>query len=500
MRLDGAFTVLLLLIGGVSAGTGEFDFPPVNLNVKDSGVTVSFTHPLLFYRQLKPADEDTFIFNFSSDVGQFDGFCTDDKDDCKLDISFPEGVEKCVSLKGSLIDRNHFGDVVFRETGRICLSAAVLPPTNVTLSCPNVNVTVSWEHGEQHARTRFRVHIGGSAGHHVSETTDRQYDLSHFVWASEERYLGFHYVTVTAIEGGDQSESVTSKTFTFNKLKLAQISCEVDFPPVDLNEKDSGATLSFANPLHFYRELKQAVKPDTTNFKFTNSSDGDLLRRLQTCTAEQEICKQDISFPEDVEKCVRLKGWLNAGNNVGKVVFRETGRICASTSTELHAVTLTIMLFVLGILIVVITIVICKVKAWTMKVPSLPKPLLPDHMEGVLMYAPVPRADISQLTVSKPCKNPSVSSEEEEENDLTENLQDSSVGSDVRPPAGSYTKGELSEEYGKDDDSADDSVKTETVWIDLDEGVEDEVSPYDCPHTLQVDMGDGDMVTGYSTR
>lgn len=47
-----------------------------------------------------------------------------------------------------------------------------------------------------------------------------------------------------------------------------------------------------------------------------------------------------------------------------------------------------------------------------------------------------------------------------------------------------------------DDDSADESEKTECVYMNSEEG-EEERSPYDSPHNLQMDMGGGEMVTGY---
>ncbi|XP_042340339.1 interferon gamma receptor 1 [Plectropomus leopardus] len=371
---------------------------------------------------------------------------------------------------------------------------AVPPPKNVTLSCSNLKVTASWDPSKQHPQTRFKVHIQGSAGDSENETTDHHYDLSPFVWASEDRYLGFHYVTVTAIVGDNQSEPVKSQTFTFNTLKLAHIMCELDFPPVDLDENDSGATVSFVNPFHFYRELKLADKPDTAAFKFNVSSDGvSLSRPAETCTLEQEQCKRDISFPEKVDKCVILKGWLNAGNNVGEVMFRKTHRVCPSVSTELHAIALTVMLFILAIVIALIVIAVCKLKVWTIKMPNLPDILnsdLQNCKEYDPKYAPVPQESFSPLTVSEPCKNPSISSEEE--NDLPPDL-DSSAGSGIQRL--------YMEAYGRGYDSTDNSEKTEIVSIDLEEEEgegEEEASAYDRPHTLQVDMGDGEMITCYS--
>lgn len=60
----------------------------------------------------------------------------------------------------------------------------------------------------------------------MHETTDHQYDLSPFVWESEERYMDYYVVTVTAIQGGVLSEPVKSKSFTFNRLKPATMECE----------------------------------------------------------------------------------------------------------------------------------------------------------------------------------------------------------------------------------------------------------------------------------
>lgn len=42
----------------------------------------------------------------------FNGSCTA-QEDCKRRVSFPLGVEKCVTLRG---------DGAFRDTGRVCLS------------------------------------------------------------------------------------------------------------------------------------------------------------------------------------------------------------------------------------------------------------------------------------------------------------------------------------------------------------------------------------------
>uniref|UniRef100_A0A8D0D3I4 Interferon gamma receptor 1 n=1 Tax=Sander lucioperca TaxID=283035 RepID=A0A8D0D3I4_SANLU len=355
------------------------------------------------------------------------------------------------------------------------------------------------EHGPQ---TRFIVQIEGSEGKpYQNETTDHRYNLSDYIWASEKRYMDLHYVTVTAVEGGNQSEPVTSETLSFNDLKTVKIKCELDFPPVDVYEKDSGATVSFRNPLHYYSQLKHAVKTDATIFKFS-SDYGDV---DGVCTVKQKNCKHDISFPEGAEKCVNLTGSLFKEDRSSYVLFRKT-HICATPSTPSAA--FAIMLFLLFVVISVVIFLICKAKAWTMnqigeKNNNQPTNLIinfeaaRNHWDGE--YDPVSSTDYSLLTVipAKPCKNLSVSSEDgdslsKDRDSLTEDSCCSSSG------------GELGDGYRGDEDFAEDSVKTETLSIDVEGMEENERSPYDCPHNLprnlQVDMGDGDMVTGYSER
>lgn len=113
----------------------------------------------------------------------------------------------------------------------------------------------------------------------------------------------------------------------------------------------------------------------------------------------------------------------------------------------------------------------------------------PDPRDQALKYDDVRQNEIEISAVrvtDEPCKKPSVSSEEE--NNPYEDLQRG-----LLEAAGWIPKG-----HRTDDDSADDSEKTECVSMDSKEG-EEERSPYDRPHNLQIDMGDGDMATGYRT-
>ncbi|XP_068583195.1 interferon gamma receptor 1 [Cebidichthys violaceus] len=368
--------------------------------------------------------------------------------------------------------------------------SAVPSPKNVKLSCQNLKVSVSWEYSEQTPETSFRVDVGGSAGSLVIDTTEHQYDLSPFIWASEEHYMGFHHVTVTAEEGGNQSKPIQSQTFTFNFLKTADINCKLDFPTVDLVENESGATVSVMNPFSF-TELEKAVKSDSSTFKFTVTTSSG--KTDGACTAQDKVCKLDILFPEGAEKCVKtLKGTLFDGIEVSQVQFNETGPICVSKPTGVDVQMLAILLCAFSIVAAVIIVAICVVKAWRLTAsPKPPTSLRPNHNEGALRYTPVCPTYISPVTVAG--NNPLVSSEEEEEED---HLRDSSVN--YQPSARSYAEGGL---LSEGEDSADDSEKTEVVSMDLEEEEEEEeVLAYDRPQTLQLDMGDGDMVTGYTER
>ncbi|XP_056264382.1 uncharacterized protein LOC130189545 isoform X2 [Pseudoliparis swirei] len=434
MLPGGAFMVLLLVFGGVSTAplpSGELDFPPVELeDLGNSAMSVSFTHPLVFYGE-KPAEP--FHFTVSTGGEDFNGSCTA-QEDCKRRVSFPLGVEKCVTLRG---------DGAFRDTGRVCLSGE--PPLNVTLSCRHLNVSVSWQHGGPPG-AGFRVHMGGSAGlrHQVNDTTALRFDLNRFVWASERRYLGFLFVTVTAKEGRGQSASAT-RTFSYNLLKFPDVRCDLDFPTVVLKDSESGATLSFRNPLDIHEKLRPA-----SAIQFSaGGSNG-------SCSAADDLCKLDLLFPEGAKKCVKtLTGTLLGRGGVGKVAFRKTGPVCASSSTDANMLTLGIMLLLLLIIVVVMVIIaVWKAKAYTMK--TLPNPRIPpmeNHEEG-LRYAPVPYIDISPLTVTD---HRARMEEEEEEEDEEAALQ---CGGGGHQPDPQYADGGLSE------GSCDDSGEMEAVEME----------------------------------
>ncbi|XP_022623386.1 uncharacterized protein LOC111238244 isoform X2 [Seriola dumerili] len=385
------------------------------------------------------------------------------------------------------------------------VSAVIVPsPTNVTLSCQNLKTTVRWEYSEQQPQTSFEVLIISSEGRQKNETTDHQYDLSPFIWESEQRYEGYYSVNVTAVQGGRKSAPAKSQSLSFNEVKPAHVKCELDFPPVSLTEGGSGATVSFYNPVHFYKELQTATKQNNVVFRFTVLN---ITGKLGTadCRLENTICRYDFSFPEGVDECVSLDGELFDRNFINSVKFRQTSPVCVTESAEVHMVTLTILLCVFIIIIILAAIAIYKVRAYLNEKSIHPTFLkfIPSDKRYVFKTN---EENISPLVV----EDNSYSSEEE--GGTPEDHRGGggcggggrSNGSD-QLTAG-YGGGDLLEDSSQepdtaDEDSADDSVKTECVMIEEEEEEEWEVrvGAYDCAHNIP-DTGDEQVNVVYTQR
>ncbi|XP_034999211.2 interferon gamma receptor 1 [Hippoglossus stenolepis] len=344
----------------------------------------------------------------------------------------------------------------------------VPPPTNVTVSCRNLRVWVSWEFSDQQPHTSFRVEIQSSNGYFKNETTEHQYDLSGFIWKSLDHYMGFHSVRVTALQRGGESQPVRSESFTFSMNRMADKHYALEFPPVEVVAGDSGNTVSFPSPFHFYTELKQAEKQETAFFEFNVSSDQG--NYTSVCRLTDVTCRYDL--PHSEEQCVRVKGWLDYGNSVERVEFRETDRICPSKSSDPHVMTFAlVLLFVLVVIISVLTISICKVRAWTLEIWKTQKTLKaldiePNNEEHELLR-PVEEV-FSPVMVVEHSSSSSLSSEDG-------GLQD--CGACVMEDGGS--------ERGEPEEEAAD---------------QEAVGNYDrahAPAAVRVDLGDGEVAYAY---
>ncbi|XP_023189910.1 uncharacterized protein LOC102225433 [Xiphophorus maculatus] len=388
-------------------------------------------------------------------------------------------------------------------------SGAVPPPSNVMVNCINLNTTVSWDYSKHQPQTIFRVNITGSSavGSFEANTRDHHYDLRQFVFGSKERYLSFMVVDVTAFQGGEQSEAVRSQSFSFNHLKSVDKKCSLDFPDVKVHKTEEGASVKFPNPLHFYDELKRTVSPNS-NAALDYSVSSSENTFTETCRASDETCKLDVTV-----ECVTLKGslWFEP-LRVNQIEFKETKEYCSEKQgAEVDG--LVMFAIILGsiflIIIIVAVAVVCKVEAWTTKIPM---PKIRENSEGngerQSFFTPHVNPENSPVSVvSPPVETTSLVSEDE--NFCEQPEPDDGAGDYDCRTNGNYADGGYLEESipnldlesfvsganGTDDDSPDGSVKTECVSLS---STEEESSPYDRPHAYsQTDLGDGEPVIGY---
>ncbi|XP_055365715.1 interferon gamma receptor 1 [Betta splendens] len=387
----------------------------------------------------------------------------------------------------------------------LCAASAITvpPPTDVTVSCQNVNTTVSWKHAEE-TETRFQVTLKGADPRTlVIETLARELDLTRFLWDSMDSCMDNYYVEVTALWDGTQSAAVRSISFSFNSLKPPRLMCLLDFPPVELTVGESGAMVSFQNPLRFYEELKRVTRQDV-GASFTYSVATQRKQFNASCSKDELVCRRDVVFSEGEERFVTLSGRFCKRDCLGEVVFRTTEPIfqndLTSSGFDRDALILTVslasMLGVFLLVVAAVTVAICKVRGWTMDKtdPQTPrvlvfadegKPMVLPHFPHGGTVEPV-RALIpdcpTETEESKdddlgPCSKASISSEE--------GYQDGGLSEDSNQGSGSGPSGTSASEW------------TECVSVSSEE--DKCAGGYDRQHRL-LDVGDGDMVMSYGNR
>ncbi|XP_075993031.1 interferon gamma receptor 1 [Genypterus blacodes] len=341
--------------------------------------------------------------------------------------------------------------------------SAVLPPTDVTVSCHNLKTVVRWNYSEQQGDSSFRVNVSGSEGHFQTVTQERHYDLSHFLLQSVYHLLGFHYVQVTAIQASHESATVTSQTFAFNEAKTTHIKCTLDFPPVVLTVDGLGARVTFQNPLQWYQELKNFHRLQAF-LDFTVTVVGGGGEEFNTQCLSSETCSCDVQLLERrKEQCVELSGGMVV-ERIHRVPFTEMSVCAQDTTDDFSTLTLALLLSFLATVVAVLIFCICKVKAWTMTSPSPPYSLAPPCSN-----AGTPVMDLKKDVVSRA-----------EHVDCTSR----------RPSdGGEYGRGGDLEELEAEDAAGHDSSEEEAS-----------ASGYDRKQRLQVDMGGGDMVMAYDGR
>ncbi|KAM4612384.1 interferon gamma receptor 1 [Polymixia lowei] len=386
------------------------------------------------------------------------------------------------------------------------VSAIVPPPQNVTVSCQNFQTIVYWNYSEQ-LQTSFRLNMSGYIWY---ETEEHKYDLTPFIWESTKRNLDFHYVKIAAVRGRQESKMVESPTFTFNDQTPANIKCKLDFPPVEMEWKDSEATVWFDNPLRLNKELKWWA--DAT-IHFTVLNDESQGQYEGTCTTEKTCICHFSALQSNDTLCVTLKGQISDGNGFSWVLFKDTDPICAQKppAQETHLLIVAITLLIIGVAIIVVIMMICMKKTWVTHSSPEPKVLVFLHSNPENNIINLPDEKMSCIDRIEPAVDKLHSSLMAlPEADPSETHTNSS-GSDVSPTNSigpMYMEGGLSESSSQEMEHTGLTSEThrsqvsnvedsETVSIDS-EGEEVSLmgSGYDRPHRL-MDMGGGDMVKCY---
>ncbi|KAF7214419.1 interferon gamma receptor 1 precursor [Nothobranchius furzeri] len=389
----------------------------------------------------------------------------------------------------------------------------VAPPTNVVVSCQNLNTRVSWDYRSPQPRTVFRVTITGSSGSHEENTTEHTwYDLSPFVWRSATHYQDFLYVTVEAVQGAHQSEAIKSQSFSFNNLKTVHKTCVLDFPRAQLDVGEL-TSVTFENPLKLYPQLN-----DASELQITAIAAGQEFTGL--CLEQHPICKVDVTFVEGQTKCVRLRGVLFNRRGLCQVSFRDEDGICSHEEVkevdEKVAAIIVGSLFVL--VIIVLIVIIWWVKAWSMQTSNLPVILVSKPHQR--LYHPQEKVKISPVFLCSSSKSPAIKpsmsgvcseyhswgaqleDQHQQLEDQHQQLEDQHQQLEDQHQQLEDQHQQLEAEglmsKGTEEDSTDDSTRTDSVSVSSQDEEQQPVSPYDRSHFVEVDMGVGDMVTGYT--
>ncbi|KAJ0033651.1 hypothetical protein NQD34_000758 [Periophthalmus magnuspinnatus] len=237
------------------------------------------------------------------------------------------------------------------------LGLALVPaPEDVTVHCSDNRPRVSWNY-RSHTSANFTVQLVVNEGSFQSQTRHHEFDLSDFIWSNKMQMFDFMYVKITATQGPNRSEPTRSCSFSYNMFKTVDITCRLKFPPVNLTSDGSKATLTFDNPLHFYKELK-AIQPAVFEL--------DIIMKNSTqhrqCFFSEKHCIFSLDFPENSNSCVNLTGHVRKGLEQIEVLHLEP--VCPTTppvDVVTEWVVAILSLVIIFIVIVAVTMAICKV-------------------------------------------------------------------------------------------------------------------------------------------
>uniref|UniRef100_A0A672NMY3 Uncharacterized protein n=1 Tax=Sinocyclocheilus grahami TaxID=75366 RepID=A0A672NMY3_SINGR len=168
-------------------------------------------------------------------------------------------------------------------------------------------VEVQWEYPDLDQDVYFQVKVKDSFSERSSNLTQNHHlNISSMLFnAAHNRY----YVNVTAVRGGEKSNSTKSDDFSYNKFATAKIKCYLDFPEVKLSPKDGKLHVQFTNPLQLYRN-SPALRNLIDDLEYCIETDEGMNEVCETCQIKQNTsCEMSVVFSEHRgEYCIILTG------------------------------------------------------------------------------------------------------------------------------------------------------------------------------------------------
>uniref|UniRef100_A0A8C6TRH0 Fibronectin type-III domain-containing protein n=1 Tax=Neogobius melanostomus TaxID=47308 RepID=A0A8C6TRH0_9GOBI len=377
---------------------------------------------------------------------------------------------------------------VFPAVLLVCLRgalghASVPAPENVTVQCEDQMPVVYWNYSSQQP-TKFNVSLKGSGTFFSVRTEAHELDLSGRGWLDGMQMFEFLYINITAEQGTvpSRSEWRPSRSFSYNRHKTVNIKCRLKFPPVNLTGEGEELTLSFENPLYFFKELRSIRDSAAFEFKIHTNSETEPLQRR--CGPAERVCKFSVSS-EDAEPCVNLTGHITKGAE--QIAVQHIGPVCATaratapTTDGLWVVAILVVVVII-IVILLLTYGICKTRAWVFpKIPT-PEALIPSGpILRPSVHQPEPVYSSIQIIGTRP--RAGEDPESPSPDSVLVPTEDQAL---ILPPG-----------YSEYHDESGNSTQTDTLSLHSTDS-EAEVSNYERrPELLQMDVS-GDLVTGYT--
>uniref|UniRef100_A0A8C1ZHL0 Interferon gamma receptor 1 n=1 Tax=Cyprinus carpio TaxID=7962 RepID=A0A8C1ZHL0_CYPCA len=193
-------------------------------------------------------------------------------------------------------------------------------PVNVSVQCGSYGVKARWEYPDLDQDVYFQVKVKDESSERSSNLIqNRQLNISSMLFnAAHNRYC----VSVTAMRGGEKSDSTNSVIFSYNTFATADIKCYLDFPEVKLSPKDGKLHVQFTNPLLLYRN-SPALRNLTDNLEYCIKKDEGKKEVCETCEMKQNTsCETSVVFSSVSEH--RGKYCINLTGKIGQRYFNPT--------------------------------------------------------------------------------------------------------------------------------------------------------------------------------